>query len=275
MAVDTTGSVWAIGDYPRVAREVLAGLGPQLVRASELRPGQRVLDAAAGSGVVAIPAALAGAEVVAADLTPELLAAGRAEAESRGLAIEWVEADVQALPFPDADFDAVLSSVGAIFAADHRRTADELLRVCRPGGTIAMANWTPEGSIGDFFRLFAGYAVPAATPLADPVAAPPPTAWGTEPHVRALFGDRIESLWTEQRSLVVDRFANPYEYRAFYRAAFGPVVATYAALAGDPDRQAALDRDFLDYAMTANRAAAGEPARYEYEYLLVVARKRR
>lgn len=261
-------TVWALGDYPRIAREVLAGLGPRLVEAARVGPGLRVLDVATGSGISAIAAAAAGAEVVAADITPELLAAGRSEAVRHGLAIEWVEADAQALPLPDDDFDVVLSSIGAMFAPDHQRAADEMLRVCRPGGVIAMANWTPDGSIGEFFRLLGKYAPP-------PAGAIPPVAWGSEQHVRELFGDRVESLWTRQQSLPVDRFADAREYCAYYRANFGPIIATFAGVADDDARSAALERDFLAYAERFNLAGQDEPARFEYEYLLVSARVRR
>jgi len=260
-------SVWALGDYPRLAREVLAGLGPALVEACRVEPGQRVLDVAAGTGVAAIPAARAGATVVACDITPELLAAGRVEAARAAVPVQWREADAQALPFADDEFDVVMSSIGAMFAPDHQQVADELLRVCRPGGVIGMANWTPEGSIGEFFRLFGPYLPP-------PPGGVPPVAWGTEEHVAVLFGDRVESLWTSQRSLQVDHYHSPADFCAYYQAVFGPTIAAYATVADDPERLARLDRDFLDYATRTNHAGPGEPARYEYEYLLVVAHKR-
>ena len=139
MAGGPPTSVWALGDYPRLAREVLAGLGPALVEACRVEPGQRVLDVAAGTGVAAIPAARAGATVVACDITPELLAAGRVEAARAAVPVQWREADAQALPFADDEFDVVMSSIGAMFAPDHQQVADELLRVCRPGGVIGMA----------------------------------------------------------------------------------------------------------------------------------------
>jgi SAM-dependent methyltransferase len=265
---DSPSSVWALGDYPRLAREVLSGLGPPLVQACGVASGQRVLDLAAGSGVAAIPAAAAGASVVAADITPELLEAGHAEAARHGLKIEWVEADAQALPFADGDFDVVMSCIGAMFASNHQQVADEMLRVCRPGGVIGMANWTPDGSIGQLLRVFAKYAQPS------PQGALGPVAWGTEEHLRRLFCDRVESLWMEQRKLPVDRFADADEYCAYYKATFGPTIAAYARIAEDPELVSALDRDLLTYAERANRARPGERARYEYEYLLVVARTR-
>ena len=137
-------TVWALGDYHRFAKEMVWGVGPELVAACGIGPGQRVLDVAAGTGNVAIRAAEAGADVVASDLTPESLEAGRREAEERGVELEWVVADAQALPFADAEFDVVTSSFGAMFAPDHQKVADELLRACRPGGTIGLASFTPD-----------------------------------------------------------------------------------------------------------------------------------
>ncbi|MGW4340096.1 class I SAM-dependent methyltransferase, partial [Rhodococcus koreensis] len=160
-------ALWASGDYPTVAAELIPTLGEVLVEATDIRAGQRVLDVAAGSGNAAIPAAARGATVVASDLTPELFDAGRAIAAERGVELDWVEADAEALSFDDDSFDAVISVVGAMFAPHHQQTADEMLRVCRPGGTIAMINWTPQGLIGNLFKTMAPYAPPpppGATP---------------------------------------------------------------------------------------------------------------
>lgn len=138
--MDPTGprEVWAAGDFPAVARRSVTEFGPAIVRACEIGPGQRVLDIAAGPGTVSIPAAQAGAAVVATDITPELFIAGRAAAQQAGVEIEWIEADAQDLPFADGEFDAVVSSMGVMFAPDHQRAAAELLRVCRPGGRIGL-----------------------------------------------------------------------------------------------------------------------------------------
>jgi 2-polyprenyl-3-methyl-5-hydroxy-6-metoxy-1,4-benzoquinol methylase len=258
---------WAQGDYHRFATATVWELGPLLVHACGITPGQRVLDVAAGTGNTAIRAAEAGAEVVASDLTPEHFEAGRQEAEAHGVELEWVEADAEALPFAESAFDVVTSSFGAIFAPNHQAVADEMLRVCRPGGTIGLLAFTPEGLISDFFGALA----PHAPPL--PPGALPPPLWGSEEHVRELFGDRLESLETT-RGEYVERAASPRDYCELFKQTFGPVVAIYQSLAGQRDRLAALDRALLEFATRSNRGAADGPAEYHYEYLLVVARKR-
>jgi 2-polyprenyl-6-hydroxyphenyl methylase/3-demethylubiquinone-9 3-methyltransferase len=260
-------AMWALGDYHRFAKATVWELGPLLVRACGIAPGHRVLDVAAGTGNTAIRAARAGARVVAADLTPENFEAGRREARAQGVELEWVEADAESLPFADGEFDVVTSSLGAMFAPDHRAVADQLLRVCRPGGTVGMLNFTPEGLAADFFGLFVPYAPPP------PPGALPPVLWGSEGHVRELLGDRVESL-EMTRGEYVEVAASPREYYRLFRETFGPVVAIYGSLAEQPERAAALDRAFLDFVTRANRGPRGGPARYPYEYLLVVARKR-
>ncbi len=260
-------AMWALGDYHRFAKETVWELGPVLVEACGISRGQRVLDVAAGSGNVAIRAAEAGANVVASDLTPENFEAGRREAEAKGVALEWVEADAEELPFGDDEFDVVTSSLGVIFAPDHQRVADELLRVCRTGGTVGMINFTPEGLAGEFFGVVAKYAPPP------PPGALPPVMWGREDHVRELFGDWVESLEMTRREYV-ERAATPKDYRELFKQTFGPAVAIYASLADQPDRAQAFDRDFLEFATQSNRGEAKGPAEFHYEYLLVVARKR-
>ena len=160
-------AMWALGDYDRFARATVWELGPVLVDACGITRGHHVLDVAAGTGNVAIRAAIAGASVVASDLTPEHFEAGRRAAASMGTTLTWSEGDAEALPFGDATFDVVTSCFGAMFAPNHRAVADELVRVCRPGGTIGMMNFTPEGTGGEFFSLLAPYA-PAPPPGADP-----------------------------------------------------------------------------------------------------------
>ena len=181
-------AMWAMGDYAAVATEVISPLGPVLVDAAGVGPGDRVLDVAAGAGNVAIPAALTGATVVASDLTPDLLETGRQHAEKQGAELEWRQADAEDLPFGDGEFDTVLSCVGVMFAPHHQESADELVRVCRPGGTIGLVSWTPEGFIGQMFATMKPYAPPP------PPGAQPPPLWGREEHVRELFGDRVTDV---------------------------------------------------------------------------------
>jgi SAM-dependent methyltransferase len=260
-------AIWALGDFHRVARDVVWDLGPVLVDACRVQPGHRVLDVGAGTGNAAIRAAEQGADVVASDLTPELFDAGRREASSRGVELEWIEADAEGLPFEDGAFDVVMSSIGVMFAPDHRAAAGELVRVCRPGGTVGMINWTPEGYIGQMFALFARYTPPP------PPGVSPPVLWGDEEHVRGLIGDRTEALEMSRGHLVVDHFATPVDACRHAKQHFGPTIAAYAGLEDDPERAAALDRDFIEFATRWSRGAPGGPAVYGYEYLLVVARR--
>jgi SAM-dependent methyltransferase len=256
--LDKATTVWALGDYERVAREVVAPFGPELVGACGIGPGLRVLDVGAGTGNVALAAAAAGADVVACDPTAELLDVGRARAPE----LEWVRAGAEALPFADGAFDVVTSSVGAMFAPDHAATARELLRVCRPGGTLGMINWPPDCWSAEFFAVFAPYAPP------DP--GPAPTLWGDERYVRGLLGDGVERLEATRGRLVIDHFADPGALCRFYRECFGPVVATYAALTD----HAALDRDFHAFAERTNRGTPGGPAVYDLDYLRMIATRR-
>ncbi len=261
-----TRAAWALGDYHKFARATVWGLGPVLVQACGVSAGQRVLDVAAGTGNTAIRAAEAGADVVASDLTPDNFEAGRREAKAHGVELEWMEADAENLPFGNSEFDVVTSSFGAMFAPNQRAVADELVRVCRPGGTIGMLNFTPEGLAAGFFGTLAPYAPPP------PPGAPSPLMWGSEEHVRELFGDKVESLTTARKEYV-ERADSPSAYREFVKATFGPVIAIYANLAGDPERATALDGDFLEFVTHANQGPPEGPAELHYEYLLVVARK--
>jgi ubiquinone/menaquinone biosynthesis C-methylase UbiE len=255
--------MWALGDYSRVATEAIADLGPELVTATAIGPGQRVLDVAAGSGNVAIPAAAAGATVIASDLTPELFDTGRKLAADRGVSVDWQQADAEALPYADSEFDAVLSCVGVMFAPHHDRSSAELLRVCRPGGTLGVISWTPEGFIGEMFKVMKPYAP------APPAGAQPPMLWGTEEHVRELFGNNVTDLRMERRNLAVDRFASGAEFRDFFKTNYGPTIAIYRGLVDDPDRAAALDRELEAIGDGGLRADGRMP----WEYLLVTARR--
>jgi ubiquinone/menaquinone biosynthesis C-methylase UbiE len=260
-------ALWASGNYPAVATELIGELGPELVRACGVQPGDRVLDVAAGSGNAAIPAAVAGAIVTASDLTPELFDAGRRLAGERGVEPEWVEADAEAMPFADNSFDVVMSCVGAMFAPNHQATADELVRVVRPGGTIGMINWTPEGFIGNLFATMKPYAPPP------PPGASPAPLWGNEDHLRTLFGDRVADLTMTRQTIVMDHCANPLEFREYWKRNYGPTIAAYRFNEDHPERIEALDGDFLAFLTASNHAAEGRAA-YAAEYLLVTATKR-
>lgn len=258
-------AMWARGDYPALADEVIPDLGAALVRAAGIGRGQRVLDVAAGAGNAAVAAALAGADVVAADLTPELLDAGRADAERRGAKLEWRVADAEALPFEDGEFDAVLSCVGVMFAPHHEAAAGELVRVCRPGGTIGLLNWTPEGFIGRMFGVMRPYAPPP------PPGAQPPPLWGSPEHVRALLGERVTEFGFRRDALRVDLFDEPGDFRDYFKSRYGPTISVYERIAGDPDKVAALDEALAGLARDHDRGAP--TLSMDWEYLLVTARR--
>ncbi len=259
-------AMWALGDYPALAAELIPGLGARLVAAAGVKGGDRVLDVAAGTGNVAIPAAQTGASVVASDLTPELLEAGRQRAEAMGVDLEWRQADAEALPFDDNEFDVVLSCVGVMFAPHHQASADELVRVCRPGGTIALVSWTPSGFVGQMFAAMKPYA--AAPP---PPGSQPPPLWGDEAHVRELLGDRVSELDMQRQTVEVNRFESPEDFREYFKAVYGPTIAAYRGIADDPERVAALDRDLVELAGRYDRGTGTTVM--DWEYLLMTARK--
>ncbi len=258
-------ALWALGDYRMIADELVAPLGPTLVAATGVGDGDRVLDVATGTGNAAIAAADAGAAVIASDLCPRLLEQGRAIAARRGIALQWREANAEALPFADGEFDAVLSCIGVMFAPHHQQAADELIRVCRPGGTIDLLSWTPEGFIGRLFATMKPYVAPP------PAGVSSPPLWGSADHVRGLLGDRVTDLVTERRGLPVELFAAGEQFRDYFKANYGPTIAAYRGLGDDQGRTAALDADI---ARLADEALAAASSTMEWEYLLVVVRKR-
>jgi SAM-dependent methyltransferase len=258
--------MWASGDYPDMVETFLLPLGPTLVAACGMDKGMRVLDVAAGTGNASLPAAETGAAVTASDLTPELLDAGRKRAEAAGLQLDWVEADAENLPFEDETFDVVMSCIGAMFAPHHERVADELVRVCRPGGTIAMLNWTPEGMIGALFKTMGPFAPPP------PPGATPPPRWGSEDHVRELFGDRVDLRTMERDKLEVTAFQQPREYGEHFKAKYGPTIAARAN-AGKDGREGELD-EALDRFCDEWNLGTEDEARFEQEYLVVVGERR-
>jgi SAM-dependent methyltransferase len=255
-------AMWAMGDYPAVATELIAPLGPALVAATGVGAGDRVLDIAAGSGNAAIPAARSGAEVVASDLTPDLLETGRQAAEAEGLTLRWETADAEHLPYADAEFDVALSCVGIMFAPHHQEAADELVRVVRPGGRIGLLSWTPQGFIGRMFATMKPYAPPP------PPGAQPPPLWGDEAHVRELLGDRVTDVVAEKRSVPVGRLHDGAEFRDFFKRTYGPTIAVYRSLADEPARAAELDA-----ALAALGDDAARDGVMEWEYLLFTARR--
>jgi SAM-dependent methyltransferase len=256
-------AMWASGDYPGMVETWISPIGPRLVEASGIAPAMRVLDVAAGSGNAAIPAAKRGASVTASDLTPELFDAGRARAEAEGVELEWVEGDAERLPFEDASFDAVISSLGAMFAPNHAAAAAELVRVCRPGGTIGLLSWTPEGMIGALFRAMKPFAPPP------PPGAQPPPLWGSEDHLRELFGERVAFRSMERDTLEVTAFERAQDFAADFSANYGPTLVAQAN-ARKTGREAELHEELDRLAADWDRGTNGR-ARFELEYLVAVA----
>jgi SAM-dependent methyltransferase len=257
--------MWASGDYPDMVETFLTPLGPRLVEFCEIGAGQRVLDVAAGTGNAAIPAAATGASVVASDLTPELFEAGRDRAAAAGVELEWAEADAENLPFEDASFDTVISSIGVMFAPHHQAAADELVRVCRTGGKIGLLSWTPEGMIGALFKAM-GRFMPAPPP-----GVSPPPLWGGEDHVRELFGERVEFEKLERDVLEVTAFRRPDDYGEHFKQRYGPTIVARAN-AEKEGRAEEFDRALSEFCAEWNRGG-GEDARFEMEYLLAVGRR--
>ena len=258
-------SMWASGDYAGMVETFLLPLGPRLVAACGIDPDTSVLDVAAGTGNASIPAAQAGGRVTASDLTPELLEAGRLRAEAEGVELEWVEADAERLPFEDESFDVVMSSIGAMFAPHHQDVADELVRVCRRGGTIGLLSWTPEGMIGGLFRTMGPFAPPP------PPGAQPPPLWGSEEHVRELFSDRVEFSTLERDVLEVTAFERPRDYGEHFKAKYGPTIAAQANArrnGREDEFVEAVDRFCDEWNL-----GTPERARFEQEYLLAVGRR--
>jgi len=259
-------AMWASGDYPVMVQTFLLPIGPRLVEGCGITEGMRVLDVAAGTGNASIPAAQRGASVTASDLTPELLEAGRSRAEAQGLDLEWVTADAEQLPFDDASFDLVMSAIGVMFAPHHQPAADELVRVCRPGGRIGLLSWTPEGMIGALFRTMKEFAPPP------PPGASSPPLWGSEDHVRELFGDRVDFHVLERDSLTITAFEEPRDYGEHFKDHYGPtIVARNNAVKNG--READFDAALEAFCDEWSRGTSS-PARFEKEYLLAVGTRR-
>ena len=254
--------MWASGDYPKMVETFLLPIGPRLVEACGIKEGQRVLDVAAGTGNASIPAAQTGAEVTASDLTPELFDAGRERATDAGVELEWAEADAENLPFEDESFDVVMSCIGAMFAPHHEAVADELVRVCRKGGTIGMLNWTPEGMIGGVFKMMKPFAPPP------PPGAQPPPLWGSEDHVKELFGDRVDWRTMERDNLDITAFEKPHDWGEHFKDYYGPTIAARAN-AEKESREGDLDKAMDEFCDEWN-LGSDDQARFEQEYLIAV-----
>jgi len=238
-------AMWASGDYPALAHDLIADLGPALVDACGVRPGMRVLDVAAGAGNAALVAADAGADVVAADLTPELFAAGRAAAAERGVEVTWREADAEALPFADDSFDVVLSTFGVMFTPNQEQAAAELVRVVRKGGRIGLASWTPDGFIGQLFKTLSQHVPP-------PAAIRSPALWGTRARLAELFPGHHVSATNQVFHF---RYKSPLHWLEIFKTCYGPMQRAFASL--DTPKQTSLETDILALLERMNRGPGG------------------
>ena len=252
---------WGSGDYA-VVGTTLQIVGENLCEAIDLRSNQRVLDVAAGNGNATLAAARRFADVVSTDYVAALLGRARERAAADRLAVTFQEADAEALPFADASFDVVLSTFGVMFTPDQQRAASELMRVCRPGGKIGLANWTPESFIGNLFRTIGKY-VPPAPGLKSPAL------WGNKAHLDSLFGAQA-SVADESRNFVF-RYKSPRHWVEIFRTYYGPVVKAFAAV--DPTASEALESDLYALIDTFNVAGDGTLV-VPSEYLEVVVTKR-
>ena len=244
-------ATWASGDYAEIAT-LIVPVAERLVDAADIRAGWTVLDVAAGSGNAAIAAARVGAVVTGVDYVPSLLERGRERAAAERLALDLLEGDAEDLAFADGSFDATLSVFGSMFAPQHRRTAAEILRVTRPGGTIGLASWTPGGFIGAMFRAVGAHVPP-------PSGIPSPTLWGTEQHLADIFGDHVH--WTHRTRTFTFRFASAADFVERFGTYYGPTLKAIEA-AGS-----ALEDDLEELALDWNRLDQPAPIAVPAEYL--------
>jgi SAM-dependent methyltransferase len=268
MSVDIEGfkegqrNIWSAGDYPDVA-QTIEEVAHVLLDGADVGAGQELLDVATGTGNVAIPAAVRGAEVTGLDLTPKLLEVARERAAQAGVEVRFVEGDAEQLPFPEDSFDRVTSCFGVIFAPRHDVAAGELARVARPGARIAVTGWTPEGITGDLFKTIGAYMPPPPPELATPMR------WGEEDHLRSLFAGTGADLAFERRSVAFTH-ESPESWVAYYERVLGPVIMAKAALAPQ-GKWEQLRADLIRLYSEANEAEDGS-FRAPAEYLLTVAR---
>lgn len=235
-------AAWASGDYS-VVGTTLQIVGEQLAESCDLRWDEQVLDVAAGNGNATLAAARRGCIVISTDYVESLLHRGAERAKAERLNVQFQTADVEMLPYENARFDAVLSTFGVMFAPDHARSMSEMLRVCRPGGRIGLANWTPDSAIGQLFRILGRYLPP-------PVGAQPPSLWGTREHLEALCGDQAAAITTTTRQFVF-RYRSAAHFISVFRDWYGPVHKAFAALPFD--KAQALEQDMSDLFNRLNR----------------------
>ena len=253
---------WSTGDYGKVGVTLLM-MGEQLAETVDLRPGQSVLDVASGNGNAALAAARRFGEVTALDYVPMLLEEGRRRAEAEGVPINFVEGDAENLPFEDASFDVVLSTLGVMFVPDQQKAADELLRVVRPGGKIGLASWAPDSYVGDLFRTMGKYVPP-------PPGLKPPFRWGTDEGLGELLGEGVSSLESRRRSFMW-RFRSARHHVEFMLDYYGPLNKALGTL--DEEHQAAFEGDLISLVERHNRSNDGT-AIWPADYLEVVATRR-
>ncbi|KVW92407.1 MAG: class I SAM-dependent methyltransferase [Polaromonas sp.] len=255
-------AAWSSGDYA-VVGTTLQIVGENLCEALDLRAGERVLDVAAGNGNATLAAARRWCDVVSTDYVGALLERGKARASAEGLAVQFEEADAENLPYADASFDVVLSTFGVMFTPNQERAASELARVCKPGGKIGLANWTPPGFIGQLFKLIGRYIPP-------PAGVKSPSLWGTDERLRELFDGRIGTLEAVRQNFVF-RYRSPQHWLDTFRTYYGPVQKAFGAV--DAAQQQSLSADFIGLAQQFNRATDGAMV-VPSEYLEVVIRTR-
>jgi ubiquinone/menaquinone biosynthesis C-methylase UbiE len=255
---------WSTGDYA-VVGTTLQIVGETLCEALDLRSGSRVLDVCAGNGNATLAAARRFTDVTSTDWVPSLLESGKRRAEAEGLTVQFQEADVENLPFPDGSFDVVLSTFGVMFSPDQQKAASELVRVCKPGGKIGLANWTPEGFIGQMFKVIVKY-----VPLAAGLKLPP--VWGSQGRLEELFG-AAGKVHTTSRQFTF-RYRSPQHFVEVFRTFYGPMNKTFGALEAEPEKQAAFGRDLLELIERGNRSGDGTLI-LPSEYLEVVIEKQR
>src|SRR6266403_5544096 len=253
---------WSSGDYA-VVGTTLQIVGEELCEALDLRAGRKVLDVAAGNGMASLAAARRWCKVTSTDYVPALLERGRARASAEGLPIEFMEADAEDLPFGDGEFDTVLSTFGVMFAPNQDQAAAELLRVCKPKGQIGLANWTPEGFIGQVFKTLGKYLPP-------PAGAKSPALWGTRARLTEMFGSATSLIKAESRHFNF-RYRSPEHFLEVFETFYGPIHRAFAAL--DPQRQTELRNDLHALIVRMNRATNGTMV-VPSEYLEVVITKR-